>query len=67
MDGLSGSWTKSRVNFLGATFVGRDTIDLLHASTVAIVRVDIGRLWHAVPSFPTMSEVYGNLLNACGL
>jgi len=53
---------------LGATFVGRDTADLLHASTVAIVGgVDIGRLWHAVPSFPTMSEVYVSLLDACGL
>jgi hypothetical protein len=42
-----------------------NTADLLHASTVAIVGgVDIGRLWHAVPSFPTMSEIYGNLLNA---
>jgi pyruvate/2-oxoglutarate dehydrogenase complex dihydrolipoamide dehydrogenase (E3) component len=53
---------------LGATFVGRDTADLLHASTVAIVGgVTIERLWHAVPSFPTMSEVYVSLLDACGL
>ena len=44
---------------LGATFVGRDTADLLYASTVAIVGgVDIGRLWHAVPSFSTISEIY---------
>jgi pyruvate/2-oxoglutarate dehydrogenase complex dihydrolipoamide dehydrogenase (E3) component len=53
---------------LGATFVGRDAADLLHASTVAIVGgVTIERLWHAVPSFPTMSEVYISLLDACGL
>ena len=53
---------------LGATFVGRDTADLLHASTVAIVGgVTIERLFHAVPSFPTTSEVYVSLLDACGL
>lgn len=53
---------------LGAAFVDRDTADLLHASIVAIVGgVDIGRLWHAVPSFPTMSEVYGNLPDVCSL
>ena len=53
---------------LGATFVGRDTADLLHASTVAVVGgVTIERLFHAVPSFPTTSEVYVSLLDACGL
>lgn len=51
---------------LGATFVGRDVADLLHASTVAIVgRMTVHQLWHAVPSFPTMSEVYVSLLEAC--
>lgn len=53
---------------LGATFVGTEVADLLHASTVAIVgglRVD--QFVHAVPSFPTMSEVYLNLLDAAGL
>ena len=64
MDGLSGSWTKSS-KLLGATFVGRDTANLLYASTVAIVGgVDIRRLWHAVPSFSIMSERYGILLDA---
>lgn len=39
--------------------------DLLHASTVAIVGgLTVDRLAHAVPSFPTMSEVYLNLLEA---
>ena len=53
---------------LGATFAGRDTAELLHASTVAIVGgLTIERLWHAVPSFPTTSEVYVSLLDACGL
>ena len=43
---------------LGATFVGQDAAELVHAATVAIVgEVPLDRLWHAVPSFPTMSEV----------
>lgn len=50
---------------LGATFVGDGVADLLHASTVAIVGgLTLERLAHAVPSFPTMSEVYLNLLEA---
>ncbi|KAF2239408.1 FAD-dependent pyridine nucleotide-disulfide oxidoreductase [Viridothelium virens] len=52
---------------LGATFVGDDAADLLHASTVAIVGgLTIARLAHAIPSFPTMSEVYLNLIEAAG-
>lgn len=44
---------------VGATFVGDDAADLVHASTVAIVgEVPVDRLRHAVPSFPTVSEVY---------
>jgi len=50
---------------IGATFVGREASDLLHASTVAIAgKVPVESLWHAVPSFPTMSEVYLALLKA---
>jgi len=53
---------------LGATFVGRDVEDLIHASTVAIVAgITLDRLVHAVPSFPTMTEVYLNLAEAAGL
>ena len=53
---------------LGATFVGRDVVDLLHASTVAIAAgVTLGRLVHAVPSFPTMTEVYLTLIDAAGM
>ncbi|KIW16713.1 hypothetical protein PV08_03902 [Exophiala spinifera] len=48
---------------VGATFVGREVGDLLHASTVALVgEIPLDRLVHAVPSFPTRSEVYGLLL-----
>lgn len=48
---------------VGATFVGQDVAELLHSATVAIVgEVPLERLWHAVPSYPTMSEVWLRLL-----
>ncbi|EON99505.1 putative oxidoreductase protein [Phaeoacremonium minimum UCRPA7] len=50
---------------LGATFVGDYAAELLHASTVAIAGgMTLERLLHALPPFPTMSEVYLNLLDA---
>lgn len=53
---------------VGATFVGPDVADLVHSATVAVVgEVPLDRLWHAVPSFPTMSEVWLRLLEAYGL
>lgn len=53
---------------VGATFVGRDTADLLHASTVAVTAgLTVEQLWAAVPPFPTTSECYTSLLDACGL
>ncbi|MBD7917767.1 NAD(P)/FAD-dependent oxidoreductase [Cellulomonas sp. Sa3CUA2] len=52
---------------LGATFVGPDVADMLHAATVAVVgEVPLSRLWHAVPSYPTLSEVWLRLLEAAG-
>lgn len=48
---------------VGATFVGPHTGELLHAATVAIVgKVPLETLWHAIPSFPTLSEVWLRLL-----
>jgi hypothetical protein len=33
--------------------------ELIHAATIAIAaEVPIDRLWHAVPAFPTISEVW---------
>jgi dihydrolipoamide dehydrogenase len=53
---------------VGATLVGKGVEDLIHASTVAIVgEMTLDRLAHAVPCFPTMSEVYLNLLEAAGI
>lgn len=48
---------------VGATFVGPRAGELLHAATIAIVgEVTLDTLWHAVPSFPTLSEVWLRLL-----
>ena len=52
----------------GATFVGAEVADFVHAATIAVVgEVPLERLWHAVPSFPTRSEVWLNLLEEYGL
>lgn len=48
---------------LGATFVGPGVGELLHSATIAVAgEVPINRLWHAVPSYPTISEVWLRLL-----
>jgi pyruvate/2-oxoglutarate dehydrogenase complex dihydrolipoamide dehydrogenase (E3) component len=53
---------------VGATFTGPGVQELLHSATVAICsEVPVDRLWHAVPSFPTISEVWLHLLEAYGL
>jgi dihydrolipoamide dehydrogenase len=52
---------------VGATFVGQDVGEMLHAATIAVVgEVPIARLWHAVPSYPTMSEVWLRWLEEYG-
>ena len=52
---------------VGATFVGVEVAESLHAATIAIVgEVPLDRLRHAVPCFPTRSEVWLNLLEAYG-
>ena len=52
---------------VGATFLGQDVSELLHAATIAIVgEVPIERLWHAVPAYPTMSEIWLRLLETYG-
>ncbi|NED82550.1 NAD(P)/FAD-dependent oxidoreductase [Streptomyces sp. SID11233] len=48
---------------LGVTFVGPGTGELLHSATVAVAaEVPIERLWHAVPAYPTISEIWLRLL-----
>src|SRR3954469_18769972 len=59
---------EDRQVIVGATFTGPGVAEMLHAATVAIAgEVPLKRLWHAVPSFPTVSEVWLRLLEAYGL
>ena len=52
---------------VGATFVGHDVAELLQAATIAIVgEVPLKRLWHAVPAYPTLDEVWLRWLEAYG-
>jgi dihydrolipoamide dehydrogenase len=53
---------------VGATFTGPGVGEMLHAATIAVVgEVPLDTLSHAVPSFPTVSEVWLRLLEAYGL
>ncbi len=59
---------EDRRTLVGATFVGPGIAELLHSATIAIAgEVTIDRLWHAVPSYPTISEVWLRLLETYGL
>ncbi|OBJ88145.1 dihydrolipoyl dehydrogenase family protein [Mycobacterium asiaticum] len=50
---------------LGVTLVGPGVTELLHAATVAVAgQIPLDRLWHAVPCFPTISELWLRLLEA---
>jgi pyruvate/2-oxoglutarate dehydrogenase complex dihydrolipoamide dehydrogenase (E3) component len=53
---------------VGATFTGPEVAEFLQAATIAVVaEVPLERLFHAVPAFPTRSEVWLYLLEALGL
>ncbi len=71
-DGYTG-WGKLVVDedrrvVVGATFVGPGVGELLHAATIAVVAaVPLDRLWHAVPAFPTISEIWLRLLETYGM
>ncbi len=54
-----------RGTVVGASFVGPGVAELLHSATIAVAaQVPVDRLWHAVPCFPTISEVWLRLLEA---
>jgi pyruvate/2-oxoglutarate dehydrogenase complex dihydrolipoamide dehydrogenase (E3) component len=54
---------RQRGVLVGATITGAEIADFLHAATIAIVgEVPVARLRHAVPAFPTRSEIWLNLL-----
>jgi dihydrolipoamide dehydrogenase len=53
---------------VGATFTGPEIGEALHAATIAVIgEVPLDDLWHAVPCFPTRSELWLNLLEAYGM
>jgi dihydrolipoamide dehydrogenase len=59
---------KDREVVVGATFVGPEAGELVHAATIAIVgEVPLNLLWHAVPSYPTISEIWLRLLETYGM
>ena len=52
---------------VGVTFVGPEVGEMLHAATIAIAgEVPLDRLWHAVPAYPTVSEVWLRFLETYG-
>jgi dihydrolipoamide dehydrogenase len=53
---------------VGATITGAEVAEALHAATIAVIgEVPLDDLWHAVPSFPTRSELWLRLLEAYGM
>lgn len=53
---------------LGVTFVGPAVVEHLYAATIAVTaEIPLDQLWHAVPAFPTTSEIWLRLLQAYGL
>jgi dihydrolipoamide dehydrogenase len=59
---------EDRQVIVGLTLAGPGTGEMIHAATIAVVgEVPLSRLWHAVPSYPTISEVWLRLLETYGL
>lgn len=59
---------EDRGTMIGATLAGPGAGELIHAATVAVAgQVPLNRLWHAVPAYPTMSEIWLRLLETYGL
>ena len=71
-DGYSG-WAQMVVDEdrgipVGFTFAGPGVAELLHAATIAVTgEVPLDRLWHAVPAYPTISEIWLRLLEKYGM
>jgi pyruvate/2-oxoglutarate dehydrogenase complex dihydrolipoamide dehydrogenase (E3) component len=59
---------EERQIIVGATITGSEVADFLHAATIAVVaEVPLERLRHAIPAFPTRSEIWLYLFNELGL
>src|SRR5690606_8720657 len=58
---------EDRKVIVGFTAVGPDVAELLHAATIAVAgEVPLDRRWHAVPAYPTVSEIWLRLLETYG-
>jgi dihydrolipoamide dehydrogenase len=59
---------EDRRTIVGMTLAGHGVGETIHAATIAVAgEVPLDRLWHAVPSYPTISEIWLRLLEAYGL
>jgi dihydrolipoamide dehydrogenase len=59
---------EDRSVIVGVTLVGPGVGEMIHAATIAVAgEVPLQSLWHAVPSYPTVSELWLRLLEAYGL
>jgi dihydrolipoamide dehydrogenase len=59
---------EDRKVIVGLTLTGPGVGELIHAATIAVAgEVPLERLWHAVPSYPTVSELWLRLLETYGL
>jgi len=59
---------EDRRTIVGMTLAGHGVGETIHAATIAVAgEVTLDRLWHAVPSYPTISEIWLRLLETYGL
>jgi pyruvate/2-oxoglutarate dehydrogenase complex dihydrolipoamide dehydrogenase (E3) component len=59
---------EDRSVIVGMTLAGPGVGEMIHAATIAVVgEVPLRSLWHAVPSYPTVSELWLRLLETYGL
>jgi pyruvate/2-oxoglutarate dehydrogenase complex dihydrolipoamide dehydrogenase (E3) component len=59
---------EDRRTIVGMTLTGHGVGETIHAATIAVAgEVPLDRLWHAVPSYPTISEIWLRLLETYGL
>jgi dihydrolipoamide dehydrogenase len=59
---------EDRRTIVGLTLAGHGVGEIIHAATIAVAgEVTLDRLWHAVPSYPTISEIWLRLLETYGL
>lgn len=56
---------QAKGTIVGATFTGVEMGEQIHAATIAIVSATpMEQLWHAVPAFPSRTEIWLRLLEA---